>query len=335
MRLRRLRGARTYVSNDLGTNVDIDVPTQPQASYSTAALVPRTTGGSKIRRPASNWTDYLASQTADIVYKSQNLSNPNAKVLETIRLCDCLSPIRNYDGVIDVGTNITVNLTTGKYKLYTFTPTVSGTYVIRVIDPYYESVPDLFVSHPDRRIDIEYDIQNDNRPLTGVNVTSSILYANNIEGFSAITGDFLGGKKYEVLVYQYHGNRFELTVQPRVYEASIGPGTDLTVIIPPFSPPYILPTRVFRFDPPFSGLYTLSALPVGGGPTPTIFISYPCGGIDEHYIDDNGYGGGSTQYGNGDLGISTFTVHFDKGQIYEVAVSATGFDATYRLTVTV
>jgi len=89
VRLQRLRGARTYVTNDLDLNRDVVVPTQPQVSYSQAMLIPRTTGGSKIRRPASKWTDYKASQTTGYILQSQNPSNPNAKSLVETRLCDC------------------------------------------------------------------------------------------------------------------------------------------------------------------------------------------------------------------------------------------------------
>ena len=89
-RLKRLRGARKYVEVNLNTNKDI-VPTQfGQQVYTSGAInVFATTGTSKIRRTASNWIDYIASQTADIVTSSQEeITNPSI-THSVSKLCTC------------------------------------------------------------------------------------------------------------------------------------------------------------------------------------------------------------------------------------------------------
>jgi len=87
VRLKRLRGARTY----LATDDDINPPTQPQLPYHLPIHSFKVVGTSKIRRTASSWIDYRASQTADYVlpYVVQDISgNPNAN-LGVTKLCDC------------------------------------------------------------------------------------------------------------------------------------------------------------------------------------------------------------------------------------------------------
>jgi hypothetical protein len=90
IRLKRLRGAKTYSSVNLTTNKDIVPPQFPQQYYLGGAInVFSTTGTSKIRRTASNWTDYIASQTADYVLTSQ-ASTTSPSVTNTVtKLCSC------------------------------------------------------------------------------------------------------------------------------------------------------------------------------------------------------------------------------------------------------
>jgi hypothetical protein len=94
IRLKRLRGARTYNSVNLTTNKDI-VPPQPNQfevhNFSAISVYP-TVGTSKIRRTASNWTDFVASQTADFVLTSQAaLTSPSVTNTVT-KLCNCAVP---------------------------------------------------------------------------------------------------------------------------------------------------------------------------------------------------------------------------------------------------
>uniref|UniRef100_A0A6C0F091 Uncharacterized protein n=1 Tax=viral metagenome TaxID=1070528 RepID=A0A6C0F091_9ZZZZ len=72
-RLKRIRGAKTYVTANLTTDQDIDSSTR--------------VGIGRIRRPASMWSDYKASQTADFVTSASTGLNGNT--LSLTKLCDC------------------------------------------------------------------------------------------------------------------------------------------------------------------------------------------------------------------------------------------------------
>lgn len=90
IRLQRLRGARTYNTVNLATNNDITNPVaMPQTVYSTPMLIKKDVGTSKIRRPASSWTDYRASQTADFVLQKQTATTGTSQTLTQTKLCDC------------------------------------------------------------------------------------------------------------------------------------------------------------------------------------------------------------------------------------------------------
>lgn len=57
-------------------NKDISPPEAPQQPYGQALLIPYQAAGThKILRTASDWTDYLASQTGDYISVSQNSNN--------------------------------------------------------------------------------------------------------------------------------------------------------------------------------------------------------------------------------------------------------------------
>jgi hypothetical protein len=73
VRLQRLRGSKTYVTANLGDELDIYSPSR--------------VGMGRIRRPASMWTDYQASQTADFVTSASTGLNGNT--LSLTKLCDC------------------------------------------------------------------------------------------------------------------------------------------------------------------------------------------------------------------------------------------------------
>uniref|UniRef100_A0A6C0AII4 Uncharacterized protein n=1 Tax=viral metagenome TaxID=1070528 RepID=A0A6C0AII4_9ZZZZ len=88
-RIQRLRGATTYVSVNLATNEDIAPPGNPQLGYSQAMLISKVVGTSKIRRPASSWTDFMASQKLTYITRAENPTNPNAKSLTLNTLCSC------------------------------------------------------------------------------------------------------------------------------------------------------------------------------------------------------------------------------------------------------
>jgi hypothetical protein len=94
VRLKRLQGAKTYNSVNLTTNKDIAPTPSSQISVGlTGAInVFDVVGTSKIRRTASNWTDYIASQTADFVLTSQ-ASTTNPSITNSVtKLCSCSTP---------------------------------------------------------------------------------------------------------------------------------------------------------------------------------------------------------------------------------------------------
>lgn len=90
-RLKRLRGATTYKTVNLDTNKDINPTPAVQLPYGRPIQVYKTVGTSKIRRPASDWTAYRASQTADYPTPSgQFLSGIEPGTVQNMtKLCDC------------------------------------------------------------------------------------------------------------------------------------------------------------------------------------------------------------------------------------------------------
>lgn len=92
-RLQRLRQATTYL-NTIQTNEDvIAIPNtkgiHPHSSRSTLAFNGQ--GISKIRRPASNWTDYTAFKTGDFVISSVTSTSGTSMKNIVTKLCDCSS----------------------------------------------------------------------------------------------------------------------------------------------------------------------------------------------------------------------------------------------------
>ena len=87
IRIQRIKAAKGYgltTGNNSGANntatsaiyplnKDIAPPESGQQPYGKALLIPYAAAGtSKILRPASSWTDYVASQTGDFITVSQN-----------------------------------------------------------------------------------------------------------------------------------------------------------------------------------------------------------------------------------------------------------------------
>jgi hypothetical protein len=115
IRLKRLRGATTYKSVNLTTNKDISSIKTPEVlihNMNPAIKVFDTVGTSKIRRTASNWTDFIASQTADFVLTSQtSLTSPSVTNTVT-KLCSCAAPpysVKKANGVC-VKCNVTTHV---------------------------------------------------------------------------------------------------------------------------------------------------------------------------------------------------------------------------------
>lgn len=79
-RIQRLRQVRAYAT-ELSTNEDI-APPVPLISARRHVV-----GTSRIRRQASKWTDYLASQ--HFSYQSKTVGTNGAPVISLTTLCNC------------------------------------------------------------------------------------------------------------------------------------------------------------------------------------------------------------------------------------------------------
>jgi hypothetical protein len=82
VRLKRLSGARTFTT-------DVTINPSPRTEVETGRRVYTEFGTSKIRRPASNWTDYIASQTVDYVLETPAGSCGTEKALTVHKICTC------------------------------------------------------------------------------------------------------------------------------------------------------------------------------------------------------------------------------------------------------
>lgn len=87
-RLKRLGGSLQY-SNVLAAKTDIVNPLPVnQTPNGGAKYIQQDFGTSKYRRPASYWTDRIASQNVDYVTESYNTNN-SGKALTVNKICTC------------------------------------------------------------------------------------------------------------------------------------------------------------------------------------------------------------------------------------------------------
>jgi hypothetical protein len=86
IRLKRLKGGQNYLTDMIGTTTDITNP-PPSIVPKDGRRVFTEFGTSKIRRPASSYTDYVASRSADYIMESYTANG--GKQLIGTRLCDC------------------------------------------------------------------------------------------------------------------------------------------------------------------------------------------------------------------------------------------------------
>lgn len=99
-RLQRQRGGRSYgptvmsIGGVAATNKDVAPTNAPQMPAGKALLIPYDGAGTpKTLRPASDWTNYIASGLADYVVQSQGTVNNNYTTLVVNRICSCTSVI--------------------------------------------------------------------------------------------------------------------------------------------------------------------------------------------------------------------------------------------------
>jgi hypothetical protein len=90
VRLKRLNGARQNMKRvPSPPRFTETVNPPPRTEVKTGRRVYTEVGGSKIRRPASNWTDYIASQKADYVLETPAGSCGAGKALTIHKVCRC------------------------------------------------------------------------------------------------------------------------------------------------------------------------------------------------------------------------------------------------------
>jgi hypothetical protein len=88
-------------------NASTELPI-PQTTRNVSLLIPRTTGTSKYRNMASDWTNFKAYNAADYVLQSQQ-TKTTGKNLSLIRICSCtITPLQTKVGLC-VGCNGTSN----------------------------------------------------------------------------------------------------------------------------------------------------------------------------------------------------------------------------------
>jgi len=104
VRLQRLRAARANGYSNASTsgvltrsspifNKDVVPPPSSQIEIHNNSAINAfpVVGTSKIRRTASSWTDYVASQSADYVLRSQNALHGTSVKRTLVKLCSCTS----------------------------------------------------------------------------------------------------------------------------------------------------------------------------------------------------------------------------------------------------
>ena len=102
-RMKKLVGARGNMLYTFGTPSPVPVPTPYRdivnpppvnccVSTKNNRHVYSEFGISKIRRPASNYTDYIASQKADFILETTD-SSTGAKILTQTKICSCSTTI--------------------------------------------------------------------------------------------------------------------------------------------------------------------------------------------------------------------------------------------------
>jgi len=85
VRIKKLTGSRVRPGSN---NEDITNP-PPNVVGDSGRRVFTEFGTSKTRRPASNWTDYVASQTADYVLEYTAGTCSPSKILVINKICNC------------------------------------------------------------------------------------------------------------------------------------------------------------------------------------------------------------------------------------------------------
>jgi hypothetical protein len=227
-RLKRLRGARGNAENYssgisvegvLTTNKDINPTPFPQIPYSRPIQVYRSVGTSKIRRPASDWTAYKASQVADYPTPSGQIINGfesgTAQIMT--RLCSCSNNILEtkvagcikcqYDP-IENGPKSTFNFNFQEINLDTeYSQTLSGQEICPIPTDFTNYVKLYQITIPSTG-DYQFNLDS----IGGSDHDICISYPNTLLGEDAIIAamnyDYCSGYPEESLLPYFLGYSF-------------------------------------------------------------------------------------------------------------------------------
>jgi len=86
-RLKKLKAVGQGAWNN-SRNASTELPI-PQSTRNVSLLIPRTTGTSKYRNMASDWTNFKAYNAADYVVQSQAAITNVGKTLKAYKFCSC------------------------------------------------------------------------------------------------------------------------------------------------------------------------------------------------------------------------------------------------------
>lgn len=87
IRMKRIRAVRDLPTQQVTQETQKWANTTPQSSHGQALLIPKEIGPSKIQRPASRWTDYKASQSADFITMSRESVDTTTVSISQQRQC--------------------------------------------------------------------------------------------------------------------------------------------------------------------------------------------------------------------------------------------------------
>jgi hypothetical protein len=150
VRLKRLYGARNFENDKSG---DVTNPA-PRLETESGRRVYTEFGTSKIRRPASNYTDYISSQTVDYVLEESIGSCGAGKALTVHKVCTCTtsSAIKHnglcisckYDRVVNRGQSQSLPTPPSSKREFTFTSSKQSVEILIIFD---KPSPDITITN--------------------------------------------------------------------------------------------------------------------------------------------------------------------------------------------
>lgn len=258
VRMKRLAAQRKYYTSTqtsfgdtvVGSNKDINTPPTPQVAYMLPMHHFKAVGTSKIRRPASEWTAFKASQTMDFPAVTGRIvpGIDMGTVQVTTRLCDCsnnvlntklagcascsYNPIENYTEPRLYFEEIVLNDTysgtltgenscpipsdiTGYVKLYKIKFTTSGSYTFQLNCDSGDQ--DLAVSYPNQEFGIKgVRAFMEDDYCTNTDTTPYFQTISSQGGNETIVNSYTSGDTVYILILSYDAGDFTFSVTPTV-----------------------------------------------------------------------------------------------------------------------